>query len=544
MYWTKLSVSARKVILPTAVLCLGSIALFTGAQMNSEIAEASAAHAVVSSPAAMYSAPAATFAGANLGGIPDSLGCGPTPGTPRNVTFGVAGLSGNVSNVAISMTIGSPNHTWMGDIVATLIAPNGASHTLFGVTLSTTATGIGDSSDLGGTYDFTDSAAAPPSGGWWQEATARTATQVMTPGTYRTTASGGAGQTNPAPPTNMNASFAGVSVPNGTWTLRLTDGCTGDTGSITAATLTVDAGPSTPSDAPVDLDGDGRTNFVVVRNTGGGAGGQVTWFFNTAGGGIAAFAWGLSTDFFISEDFDGDLRDDIAVWRPGAAGTAAFYIHNSATNTARVEAFGQTGDDPTVVGDYNNDGMADLAVYRGGATAGAASTWFYRTTPGGPVAYVLWGRNGDFPAPGDYDGDGSADFVIQRNDGGGQARFWFRFANGMQDSVVFGTPTDVIVPGDYDDDGKTDVAVVRGIGGQIHWFYEPSSIAGVQVVQNVWGNSSTDFPTQGDYDGDGRTDLAIWRAGVFWVYSLQGGGITTFNLGSAGDYPVANFNAH
>jgi hypothetical protein len=350
----------------------------------------------------------------------------------------------------------------------------------------------------------------------------------------------------------MTPAFAGVANPNGTWLLRLTDAGGGDTGAISAANLTVDAGPpGTPSDAPVDYNGDGRSDYVVVRNVGGGAGGQVRWFYNlSSGGDTVAFDWGLSTDFFISEDFDNDGEDDIAVWRSGAAGTAAFYIHNSATNTARVEAFGQAGDDPTVVGDYNNDGAADLAVYRAGAAAGDPSTWFYRTTPGGPVAYVPWGRNGDFPAPGDYDGDGSADFVIQRSDGGGQARFWFRFANGTQDSTVFGTPTDVIVPGDYDGDGKTDIAVIRGIGGQIHWFYEPSGVAGVQVVQNVWGSSTTDFPTQGDYDGDGRTDLAIWRpsatpgASAFWVYSLEAGGINTFNLGSNGDYPVANFNSH
>src|SRR6516164_971169 len=31
--------------------------------------------------------------------------------------------------------------------------------------------------------------------------------------------------------------------------------------------------------APVDFNGDGKTDFVVVRNTGGGANGQLTWFY-------------------------------------------------------------------------------------------------------------------------------------------------------------------------------------------------------------------------------------------------------------------------
>jgi hypothetical protein len=253
----------------------------------------------------------------------------------------------------------------------------------------------------------------------------------------------------------------------------------------------------------------------------------------------------LASDTFISEDFDGDDKDDVAVWRSGAAGTAAFYILNSMTNTARVEAFGQTGDDPTVVGDYNNDNMADLAVYREGASAGQQSTWYYRTTPNGAVTFVPWGVNGDFPAPGDYDGDGSNDFVVQRAGTGGQANFWTRLATGATSVTPFGTPTDVIVPGDYDGDGKTDIATVRGVSGAIQWHYLSSMNGSINYV--TFGASATDFPTQGDYTGDGRTDMAVWRPGApgnFWVRDVSSGAVSGFGLGTTGDYPVANFNTH
>ncbi len=306
----------------------------------------------------------------------------------------------------------------------------------------------------------------------------------------------------------------------------------------------------TPGDAPVDFSGDGKTDWVVVRNTGGGPTGQITWFWNVNGGGATqASAWGLATDFFISEDFDGDDKDDIAVWRSGAATVASFYILNSATSTARVEAFGQTGDDPTVVDDYNNDNKADLAVYRAGATAGAQSTWFYRTTAGGAVNYVPWGQNGDFPAPGDYDGNGSADFCIQRNAGGGQAGFWTRLSTGTVLPVtIFGTPTDVIVPGDWDGDGKTDIATVRGVGGSIQWHYLSSLNSSINYI--TFGASATDFITQGDYNGDGKTDAAIWRpsaspnGSAFWVNTTGTNAVTTFAIGANGDYPVAEFNNH
>ncbi|MBA3352785.1 MAG: VCBS repeat-containing protein [Blastocatellia bacterium] len=539
MYWTNAKVSTRKVILSMTALCLAVLGLITGAQLNST----NASSAVTSGSIA--ASPAATFPGTGTGAIPDGLGgTPPAYGPPLVVSFPVSGVSGNVTNVSVSITL---THTFVGDVDVVLAAPGGAPSMVVVSRIGViTATGFGDSSNYGGTYVFADSASGTNiwtvAGGVCGDAC------VVLPGTYRTTAPGQAGQTNPAPVTSLNATFAGLTPAqaNGTWTLTFRDAASVDVGNVSAANLTIEpTGPVGVSDAPVDLNGDSRTDYVVVRNVGGGPSGQVRWFYNLSSGGpTVAFDWGLAGDFFISEDFDNDNKDDIAVWRPGAATVAAFYIHNSATNTARVEAFGQTGDDPTIVDDYNNDGSADLAVYRAGVSAGQQSTWFYRTVAGGPVTYVPWGINGDFPAPGDYDGDGSADFVVQR-DQAGAGVFYTRLATGAQFVTRFGLGSDPIVPGDYDADGKTDIAVVRGINGQIHWFYEPSGTPGITSVQTVWG-SPGDFLTPGDYDGDGRNDFAIWRSatGTFWVYSLPSGTITNLTLGVSGDYPVANFNVH
>ena len=147
-----------------------------------------------------------------------------------------------------------------------------------------------------------------------------------------------------------------------------------------------------------------RTDYVVVRNTGGGQGGQITWFVAINGSSpLPAQPWGVSTDFFVPADYDGDGRADYAIWRPGAQGT--FFILSSSTFTVRTDSFGTGGDDPTVVGDYNGDGIDDVAVYRPGATAGAASTWFYRTAPNTNFVSLNFGQNGDVACPGDYDGD-------------------------------------------------------------------------------------------------------------------------------------------
>lgn len=534
MSWSMSKKSSRTILSVALAMSVAAVALYFGATGNTVEAQSKDADTASTAPNATFPANAGS-----LGSVPDgAAGCA-TNGAPKDVTFTVSGLSGAPTNVSVDMTFGAPVHTWRGDITATLIAPNGASHILFGKTGSTVAGGCGSSSDLAGPYTFNDTGATT----WW--------TNLATPtpsGTYRTTSLGSLPTGGTI--TTMNPAFTGVAAPNGTWTLRLTDGGGGDTGSISAANLTLDAGTAVPADAPVDMNGDGKTDYAVVRNTGGGANGQITWFYNLNGsGGTVGFAWGLATDFFVPEDFDGDNKTDIAIWRPGAPTVAAFYIYNSSNNTVRVEAFGQTGDDPTVVGDYSGDGATDLAVYRGGATAGAPSTWYYRSTPGGPVTFTNWGQNGDFPAPGDYDGDNKNDFVVQRTGSGGQANFWHLLsATNTVAVVAFGTPTDVIVPGDYDGDGKTDIATVRGSGGVINWFYRSSATS--SITQVAFGASATDFPAQGDYDGDGRTDFAVWRPSAsagqsaFWTMSSASFAVAGTPFGANGDYPVANYNTH
>lgn len=301
---------------------------------------------------------------------------------------------------------------------------------------------------------------------------------------------------------------------------------------------------------PFDFDGDGKTDATVIRNTGGGANGQISWFSrNSTNGNLVGTVFGIASDQIVSGDFDGDGKTDITVWRSGAQ--AYFYILQSQTNTFRADAFGQTGDDPSVVGDYDGDGKTDPAIYRAGATAGSQSVWAYRASTSaatGQIIVVQWGQNGDFPAPGDYDGDGKYDFVIQRNNGSGAAVFYLKQSTAGFTAVQWGTPTDVIVPGYYDNDCKTDIAVVRGIGGVINWYIRNSTNGALQAYQ--FGASASDFTTQGDYDGDGTTDVAVWRPSAtagqtffYWRRSIDGT-LGFQQWGQNADYPVANFNSH
>ncbi len=465
---------------------------------------------------------------------------------PSGIT--VSGVSGTIPATpgSVKVTLNNFSHTFPDDLGLVLVGPTGAALLL--------QDGAGDDPDMVNvTYTFSDDGAStlPDLTAW-------------TAGTYKPTAyftgdsfpAPGPGTVygNPGPAGAGTATFAstfGGTNPNGTWNLYVRDFATGDGGGFAGGwSLEISSATPTATQHVLDYDGDGKTDRVLVRNIGGGANGQVRWFINRADGTTVASDWGLSNDYFVSGDFDGDQKSDIAVWRPltnnQPSGNAYFYVLNSSNGTVTIEDFGQSGDDPTVVGDYNGDGKTDFAVYREGAASGDQSTWFFRTTPGGPINYQPWGSNGDFPVPGDYDGDGKNDFVVQRNNGGGQARFWMlQTTAGVDNSIVFGTPTDGVVPGDYDGDGKTDIATVRASGGTYLWFVRPSSTGVISAAPYaVFGSSASDYPAQGDYDGDGKTDVAVWRnTGVFWFLGSFSGAVGV-PFGSSGDYPVANFNTH
>jgi subtilisin-like proprotein convertase family protein len=587
MFRIKHNESARKVIYSFVCLGIVAFALWFGAMLNTSSA---------SSDKKSNVAPAATFSGMNTGAIPDrgANNCGQPFGPARDVTFSVTGLSGTPTAVSVDANL---THTWVGDVNATLIAPNGNSQVIFERTGATSATSCGDTSNLGGVYNFTDSATGI---NWWQLA-ANTGDVTIPSGNFRTTAAGPQATTNNSPTTNLTAAFSGVSNSNGTWILRLTDGGGGDTGSISAANLTISTDPIISTRKKNDFDGDGKADYVVLRNPsaltsaskvkmnndttakrgerfkntfsqnlGTNQGSSLTWFVNNSGNNsatIQGFGQSAENDFYVPADYDGDGRADIAIWRGvGDVGPNAgfFYVLNSSNSTITQIDFGILGDNPTVAGDYDGDGKADPAVYRCNPDGPfGPCTWFFKASannPNGNITYVPWGNNTDedfFPNPGDFDGDGKYDFCVQRARPGAadQGQFILLRSTDMSFEFIDWGEFSNVVPGDYDGDGKNDFMVVTTDSNNNLIWSLLTRTGNTSFVQ--WGLAQppsgqfSEFIAQSDYDGDGKMDVAVFRRDnnnpdncYYYVRKSSDGTLQTFEWGSTTDIPVNGWDVN
>lgn len=178
------------------------------------------------------SAHAVTVTGTNTGAIADGTGTN-TCGAPRNVAFAVTGA--RIPTVATSVSF-TGTHTYIGDLQVQLIGPGGSpTFPIFAFVGRQTATDFGDDSDVTGTYVFQDGATL----NLWTAAAGVNA-GIVPPGTYRTQAAGPFANDSPGPAfTSIMSAFTGVANPNGTWTLRFLDCAAADTGTISAASLTL-----------------------------------------------------------------------------------------------------------------------------------------------------------------------------------------------------------------------------------------------------------------------------------------------------------------
>ena len=227
--------------------------------------------------------------------------------------------------------------------------------------------------------------------------------------------------------------------------------------------------------------------------------------FNTATGmwvkGASRGAFGAKGDVPVAGDYNGDGVSDLAVYRPS---TGQWLVQGSEPVT-----FGKPGDIP-VPGRYRSAGTTSIAVFRP-----STATWYVSGSPA-----VTFGTVGGTPVPADYDGDGLTDLATYAPTTG-------TWTIPGRPAEVWGRRGDRPVPADYNGDGKAEIAVYHPTTGQ--WL-----VQGGATVS--WGAKSRgDIPVPFRYDGNASDDLAVWRSSTGqWLIRL-GAGVTVQNAAAGPD---------
>jgi uncharacterized delta-60 repeat protein len=261
-----------------------------------------------------------------------------------------------------------------------------------------------------------------------------------------------------------------------------------------------------------DFDGDGKDDIAVYRPS------DTYWYLNRSTAGFFAAQFGLSTDKPIAADYDGDGKADIAIFRDGV-----WMWLRSSDSAFTTRVCGQAGDIPTPI--YGSNGKAGFLVFR------PSDGNFYVQSPFQNASLAdmrnLHPLPTDKPVVADYDGDGFGDLAVFRD---GQWRI-LTSNNLALRQYQFGLAGDIPVPADYDGDGRTDYAVFRPSDGV--WYIQKST-EGFYAVG--WGLAS-DLPVPADYDGDGKTDIAVYRNGV-WYQLLSTNSYHFEQFGLSNDIPA------
>lgn len=303
-----------------------------------------------------------------------------------------------------------------------------------------------------------------------------------------------------------------------------------------------------------DFNGDGRSDLATLYDYGADAM-QVYTHLAKADGGFAApkvahtnpaWTWRVSQSQWVSGDFNGDGRDDLAAlygYGDGSNGMFTFLGQADGTFTTlpRSAYTGPGNWDATrgklVAGDFNGDGRDDVVMFydHGNCDTGA---YTFVSKADGSFTNIFgswrsgagnWCQGNTTYVGGDFNGDGRDDVVgvYAYNDGSVTAwtlpsktdgGFASTLPSWHKNPGLWEWWRSKLTAGDYNGDGRADLAVMYDYGyGNSSLFTMTSKPDGTinedfrswQAPAGTWHVQEASFPVSGDTDHDGREDIAI-----------------------------------
>ena len=248
------------------------------------------------------------------------------------------------------------------------------------------------------------------------------------------------------------------------------------------------------------------------------------------------FVAGWTVQSVVTGDFDRDGRPDVAVaTHVNSKSMVSIYLNSGGGNLQTPVSY-QVGNQPyaMVAGDFNHDGLLDLAIADyGDATVsvllgkGDGTFWPAVSYPVGPFPQSM--------AMADFNNDGSPDLVVSNYTAStvsillGNADGTFQTAKSANASIWNQT----VATADFNRDGKPDI-VVSG-PQQLPWILLGNGDGTFQAPYRV-GTSGTAGIATADTRGNGMSDLVVSLGGTFQVYLSNGDG--TFKS------PISNYGGN
>jgi hypothetical protein len=277
----------------------------------------------------------------------------------------------------------------------------------------------------------------------------------------------------------------------------------------------------------------------------------------------------------LAGDFNADGRTDVALaggqgWNTlpvsFSTGSGGFSVTNGFVGS--FAAWAQDGNAKKLVGDFNGDGRADVALTGPGYWSSVPTAFSYGNGSFSVTNHWI----GDFAGwssdrevqhiVGDFNGDGRSDIALTGSPWWDTLPVAFSNGNGTYNVTnvyvgeFAGWSAHLEVKrlvGDFNGDGRDDIALTGPSG----WASVPVAFSngdGSFHVTNsyvgsfaAWSAHAEATPLVGDYDGDGRDDVALTGMS-FWTslpvaFSDGGGGFSVTSYGAASVmYPAAGLS--
>ena len=245
----------------------------------------------------------------------------------------------------------------------------------------------------------------------------------------------------------------------------------------------------------------------------------------------------------------------------------------------RFEWMVANDDFEVIPGDFNNDGLMDIAVFNKNqgsmwktipiAFATTDGRWEITNANVGNFFTKKWVASGNMQIiPGDFNGDGFLDIALVNHKvtsgwetipvafGRGNGTFQILDINVGENFASKWTTTEhvEIIPGDFNGDGITDIALVGGsdfnsipvIYGSKNKTWDLRQRLVYHDFTKDWARKSSVKVISGDFDGDGMTDIALINQSYGWkTIPVAYGTPTGFDVkGQSEPGPIVNLFAN